>query len=63
MIRSVNHTTTFTIAAADGVLVSPISIVRAEWSARRLVLSSCCGRVRNAPDIDTHPLQRGVRPR
>ena len=91
MIRSVNHTTKFTIAATDGdigsvdafyfdderwtiryvvvdtgkwrprrrVLISPISIVRADWGERRLVLSLSRDQVRNAPDIDTHkPVSR-----
>jgi hypothetical protein len=36
------------------VLISPISIVRAEWGHRRLVLSLSRDQVRNAPDIDSH---------
>jgi hypothetical protein len=91
MIRSVNQTTRFAVAATAGdigsvdafyfddeqwairyvvvdtgkwlprrrVLISPISIARAEWGERRLVLSLTRDQVRNAPDIDSHkPVSR-----
>ncbi len=41
------------------VLISPISVMRAEWGNQRLLLSLPRDRVRNAPDIDTHkPVSR-----
>ena len=41
------------------VLISPISVVRADWQARRLDVALTRKQVRNSPDIDTHlPVSR-----
>lgn len=41
------------------VLISPVSVVRAEWGEQRLLLSIARDRVENSPDVDTHkPVSR-----
>lgn len=41
------------------VLVSPISIIRADWESRRLDVALTKNQVENCPDIDTHkPVSR-----
>ena len=41
------------------VLISPISVVRADWQAKRLDVSLTKKQVENSPDIDTHkPVSR-----
>lgn len=42
------------------VLVSPVSVVRADWSAQRFVLSVSRQQVRDGPDIDTHARAGGA---
>ena len=42
-----------------GVLISPISVVGADWQARRLDVALTKKQVENSPDIDTHqPVSR-----
>ena len=38
----------------DGVLISPISVVHAEWPAQRLEAALTKKQVENSPNIDTH---------
>ena len=41
------------------VLISPLSIARAEWGEQRLLLSITRDQVKNSPDVDTHkPVSR-----
>jgi hypothetical protein len=58
---AIRYLTVETAGWLDGrqVLISPISVVRADWPARRLEVALTKKQVENSPDIDTHqPVSR-----